>query len=232
LSFLKVLIGITGSHDDDAGSVFLKDYYLNAIGAAGGMPVILPPTRDDELIDSYLAICGGLLLSGGGDVDPAWWGEKPLKGLGRVSLLRDYFEIRLTRLALRQNIPVLGICRGCQVMNVAVGGSLIQDLPGGFEHNQNAPRDVPIHGILIDNGSRLASIIGKDRIRVNSFHHQAVKQLADGLKITACASDGTVEALEDPGQAFFIGVQWHPECLNDEASGQLFKSFVSAAKGI
>lgn len=228
---MKPLIGITGNHDDDTGSVLLKDYYVKAIYNAGGVPVILPPTRDENLISNYLSLCRGILLSGGGDIDPAWWGENPVKGLGKISLLRDYFEIQITRAANRRKIPVLGICRGCQVMNVAGGGSLIQDLPGEFEHDQNAPRDVPFHVILIESGSKLASIINKNNVKVNSFHHQAVKKLAHSLKITAFAPDGTVEALEDPDQAFFIGVQWHPECLSDEPSIQLFKAFVHSAQG-
>lgn len=227
---MKPLIGITGNYDDDAGSILLKDYYVKAVYMAEGVPVILPPTRDENLIRNYLSVCRGVLLSGGGDIDPAWWGANSVKRMGRICPLRDYFEIQLTRMAAEQNIPVLGICRGCQVMNVAGGGGLIQDLSGEFEHNQNAPRNLPFHVIFIENGSRLASIIEKQSIRVNSFHHQAVNYLGRGLRITACAPDGTVEALEDPGQTFFIGVQWHPECLTDEASAQLFKAFVASAQ--
>jgi putative glutamine amidotransferase len=227
---LKPLIGITGNHDDDNGAVLLKDYYVKAIRNAGGIPLVLPPSYEEDLIKDYIAILSGVLLSGGGDLDPAWWGENPMKGLGRISPLRDYFEIQLTQLALHKGLPVLGICRGCQVMNVARGGSLIQDLPGGLEHNQNAPRDVPFHGIVIAAGSNLASILKRERIRVNSFHHQAVKQPGQGLIITACSLDGIIEAVEDPRQAFFIGVQWHPECLQDEASFQLFNAFVASAQ--
>jgi putative glutamine amidotransferase len=116
-------------------------------------------------------------------------------------------------------------------MNVAAGGTLIQDLPGEFEHNQNAPRDLPFHGILIEKGSRLASIVGHENIRVNSFHHQAVNFPGRGLHISAYAPDGTAEAVEDPMQIFFVGVQWHPECLNDNASTHLFEAFIDSAQG-
>lgn len=227
---MKPLIGIAGNYDDDTGSLLLKDNYINAICKAGGIPVVLPPVRDCALIGNHLAVCNGILLSGGGDLDPAWWGETPIKAKGRIQPLRDYYEIQLVRMAMQQRKSVLGICRGCQVMNVAAGGSLIQDLSGEFGHNQNAPRDFPSHEIFIENGSRLASIIKMESIKVNSFHHQAVNRPGKGIILTAYAPDGTAEALENDIQPFFIGVQWHPECLADKNSGRLFKAFVASAQ--
>lgn len=225
---MKPVIGITGNHDDNAGSVCLKEYYIRSIQSAGGVPVILPPTYDEAIIARYLSICGGVLLSGGGDLDPFWWGEHPIKGLGQISPQRDFFEIQLTRLAIEQKKPLLGICRGCQVMNVAAGGSLFQDISGTFNHDQNAPREYPFHVIVIESGSKLASIIEEEIVRVNSFHHQAVQRPGTGLQFTAYAPDGTAEALEDPAQPFFIGVQWHPEGMTDVVSARLFKAFVAS----
>lgn len=227
---MRPVIGITGNYQAENNSFCLKDYYVSSISDAGGIAVILPSTGDEELIEDYLSICQGLLLSGGGDLDPLYWSECPEQQLGEIDPLRDGFELSLARKTFRSHQAVLGICRGCQVLNVAMGGSLVQDINGLMSHGQKAPRTHPIHDIFIEQNSQLYRIMRSERIRVNSFHHQAVKELGRGLSITALAADGTVEAIESREHPFYLGVQWHPECLRDEFSAHLFAALTAAAQ--
>lgn len=227
---MRPIIGITVNYDEEEKQLCLREYYTESIYKAGGIPVLLVPGIEPELIRAYLQLCHGFVLSGGGDIDPLYWGEEPDKGLGRISPLRDSFEVLLARAILEQQRPLLGICRGCQVMNVAGGGTLWQDLETGLKHMQEAPRSYPIHEIRIENASLLKCIMKSEAIRVNSFHHQAVKSPGAGFKISARASDGTVEAIE--GQyagVFCLGVQWHPECMVDENAQALFRYFVRSS---
>ncbi|MDD3363987.1 MAG: gamma-glutamyl-gamma-aminobutyrate hydrolase family protein [Syntrophomonas sp.] len=227
---MRPVIGITGNYQAENNSFCLKDYYVTSISDAGGIAVILPCTADGGLIEDYLSICQGLLFSGGGDLDPVYWGEFPEQDLGEIEPLRDGFELSLARKAFLSHKAVLGICRGCQVLNVAMGGSLVQDINGLMSHGQKAPRSYPIHDIFIEQNSQLHSIMSSERIRVNSFHHQAVKELGRGLSITAMAADGTVEAIESREHPFYVGVQWHPECLRDEFSACLFAALTAASQ--
>jgi putative glutamine amidotransferase len=226
---MRPIIGITGNFDSDEDCFLLKSYYVESVNRAGGTAMILPPVQDDDILECYISLCQGFVLSGGGDIDPIFWGETPTPGLGEVSPLRDSFEFNLARRIITLKIPVLGICRGCQVLNVAAGGSIIQDITSDICHNQNAPRSYPFHAIFIEKQSRLASIIESESISVNSFHHQAVAQPGSQIKISACAPDGTIEAIEAVGHPFCIGVQWHPECLLDLPSRHLFNALVNAS---
>lgn len=228
------LIGITCPEDETAGRLYLPHAYWRAVAAAGGTPVLLPPAG--AAVDNLAERLDGLLLSGGGDPDPWHFGEEPRPGLGAVTPERDRFELELTRLALARGMPVLGICRGMQVLNVASGGTLLQDIPEGvpapLKHSQNAPRWYPTHGVEIRPGTLLARILGTTGLRVNSFHHQAVRDTAPGLTVSAVAPDGVIEGLEAPGPAFVLGVQWHPEAMWEKEPVQhtLFTAFVDAAR--
>jgi len=227
---LRPIVGITGSNQPGNHTLLFKDYYVSAIQRAGGLAILLPPVRDEGGLEQYLDICSAILFTGGGDFDPAWWGEPLSPQCGEIDPQRDRFELSLARRCLRLKRPVLGICRGCQLLNVAAGGSLWQDIQSSQGHIQKAPRDYPIHDIFIEAGSRLADIMRVEQIRVNSFHHQAVKLLGEGFTITALAEDGTVEAIEKRGAEFCMGVQWHPECMRDRYSTRLFAAFVASAR--
>ena len=226
---MRPIIGITGSCLFEDHCFSFKDYYVAAVTRAGGLAVLLPATTDESLQDDYLSLCQGLLLSGGGDLDPHYWGELSQPQAGEIDPLRDNFELSLARKVILSHKPVLGICRGCQVLNAAAGGSLIQDIISPMNHMQKAPRAYPFHDIFIENNSRLGNIIGTEQIRVNSFHHQAIKDPGRDLCITAMASDGMVEAIESREHPFYIGVQWHPECMEDEFSARLFAAFTESA---
>lgn len=207
------MIGITSGVDED-DRVQVPYGYAQAVGAAGGIPLVLP-VLDAATAPEVLSCLHGLLLAGGVDLDPSFYGENPLPGLGRITPDRDGFELALAREALVHGVPLLGICRGVQVLNVAAGGTLYQDLGsqvgGVLKHRQDAPRWYESHAVRLHPGSRLAVILGVEEARVNSFHHQAVKDVAGRLRAVAWAPDGVVEALEAPDHPFALGVQWHPE---------------------
>ncbi len=233
---MKPLIGISCSYDQGEGRFFLSEAYLEAVIKAGGMPVILPGAGLLKTVNPYLAAVKGLVLAGGGDVDPAYFNEEPLPGLGEITPDRDRFEINLIKTALRKNLPVLGICRGMQVLNIACGGTLIQHLPSvikkPLKHAQSAPAWHPTHQVFLERSSRLAQVLKTETARVNSFHHQAVRDPAPGFQVSARSADGVIEAIEHPGFGFVIGVQWHPEYLagKDLISRLLFQAFIQAAK--
>lgn len=209
--------------------------YVRAVERAGGVPVLIPPLPDES---SMRAICDrldGLLLTGGEDVDPDLYGEQPLPECGVADRQRDELELAFTRWALDADTPLLGICRGMQLLNIACGGSLYQDLgtqqPQTQQHAQvHHPRSHRAHDIHILPGSRLASILDTSRHSVNSLHHQAVNRLGDGVRIVAWSPDDVAEAMELPAYAFALAVQYHPEELEptDEASRRLFSAFVAA----
>ncbi|MGN6255635.1 MAG: gamma-glutamyl-gamma-aminobutyrate hydrolase family protein [Solirubrobacterales bacterium] len=213
--------------------------YLRALEAAGALPMVIPPLPE-EAIGSLLDRLDGLCLSGGPDLDPHTYGASPHPELGPTEPELDRFELGMARRADKRGIPILAICRGTQALNVARGGSLIQHLPETspeFAHRQSAPGDQTSHAIDIEPGSRLATALEDDEVEVpdvldvNSFHHQAIERLGDGLKITARAPDGTIEAIEDPSHPFLIGVQWHAETLvHRPYEAALFRHFVKAAR--
>lgn len=212
----------------------LGDNYVKAIVQAGGIPVLLPNNEDLSCVQEIAESLDGFLLSGGGDVDPALFGHRATGKLGTVTPRRDDFELALTRYVLQKtNKPVLGICRGIQVMNVAMGGTLYIDLPsdGKLCHSLTMyPRNVRSHTVEVRDGTRMARIMGQGSGRVNSFHHQAICDLAEGFIISVESEDHVVEAVEMPGDRFVMGVQWHPEELAEYPEARnLFAAFVEAA---
>ena len=232
-SYMRPLIGVTTSELRPSGLATLRrqgepDHpemalgmtYVQRIERAGAVPVVLPPCVSD--LESLIARLDGVCLSGGPDLDPGAYGAPDRhEELGPTEPSLDAFELALARAALERGMPLLGICRGSQALNVACGGTLHQHLPG---HRQSEPGCQVSHEVEILAGTRLASLIGPGTVAVNSFHHQAVDRLGRGLTIAARAADGTVEAIEGPG--FALGVQWHAETLAD---GRLFDALVSAA---
>jgi putative glutamine amidotransferase len=215
--------------------------YIQSIIEAGGLPVFIPLTENKELVRQAYESIDALLLPGGEDVHPKYYGETPHPKLGATSEIRDEVEIQVIRWAFEDDLPVLGICRGIQVMNVALGGSLIQDIPeqSPSDLTHSAPHskamwDAGAHQITLDGQSKLANVLGKQEITVNSLHHQAVKSLSPKLTKTAEADDGTVEAVEAKGRNFFIALQCHPEMMWQKSSDRtwlkLFKAFVDAAR--
>lgn len=211
--------------------IWLNQDYLRALLRSGVLAYVLPVTEEEAVLDAYLAKAGGLLLSGGGDVGPALYGaaRSPLCGPGDWK--RDRMEIYLCRKALERDLPVMGICRGVQVMNVALQGTLLQHVEG--HSRMDLPRDA-VHDVLLQAGTRLQAIFGREKLGVNSRHHQAVSTLGRGLRASAVAPDGVVEAVELPGASFFVGVQWHPESMYEayDDMKKLFAAFAAAVKGI
>jgi putative glutamine amidotransferase len=203
--------------------------YLRAVERAGGMPVVLPPLPPSA-VDGLLGRLDGIVLSGGPDLDPTAYGDRERHiQLGPTEPGLDAFELALCRAADARRMPVLGVCRGAQTLNVARGGSLHQHIDG---HRQLAPAEAPVHGVEIALHSRVARIMGAGSAAVNSFHHQAVDRLGGGLRVAARAADGTVEAVEDPARPLFLGVQWHAETLVDRPQHlALFRALVRAAAG-
>ena len=218
----------------NGGTVTVSRTYFDAVLRAGGVPVLIPLIGDEQKLDGLLQSIDGLILTGGGDVDPAYFGEEPSPHLGHVNAPRDTFDFRLIELAARHKIPVLGICRGEQLINVAFGGTLYQDLPtehpSTAEHHQKPPYDVPVHSVTLTAGSPLCALLGKDTLAVNSLHHQAIKTLAPGLAAMAVSEDGLTEAVCLPDKRFVWAVQWHPEFSFrvNEDSRKIFKAFVGA----
>ena len=218
----------------------LSRTYVQAIRGAGGAVVTIPPCRDAELLRPVYGAIAGLLLAGGGDVQPELYGQPVRAELRLVEPERDATEVLLARWAMEDGLPILAICRGIQVLNVALGGTLIQDIPsqvpGALAHNPlpKPPRSRPTHEVHLVGGSRVSTILGLGRpvaqVRVNSFHHQAVDAVASALRVAARAPDGVIEALECPDRGFVIGVQWHPEEMvaGDPAQKALFAAFVEA----
>lgn len=209
--------------------------YVQAIEAAGALPVVLPPLAPGDT-QRLLARLDGVVLSGGPDLAPEAYGAEPHDELGATEPGLDVFEYRLAREALRLGMPILGICRGAQTLNVARGGTLHQHLPDvvgeAIAHRQTEDGRLPTHPVTILPTSRLAAVLGMTRLSVNSFHHQAVDRLGSGLRACAWAPDGTIEAIEDPAESFVLAVQWHAETLQGiPAHLALFEELVSAAAG-
>ncbi len=234
----RPLIGITTRLDPAKDTFYLRRYYAEAVAAAGGTPVYIPLVKDREALLSLAGRLDGLLLSGSNsDIDPAHYGEEPRQGLGDVVPERDAADLLLLDYAESRRLSVLGICFGAQSLNVSRGGSLIQDLesqcPGALKHEQGVPYDRTSHGIAIEPESLLARLAGGVEARVNSTHHQAMKEVGRDLRIVAKALDGVIEAVEDTrADRFVLGVQWHPEVgwRENSLSRAIFSTFVNATK--
>lgn len=235
----RPLIGITAGTNDQEVYITLSRHFMEPLMVHGAMPVVLPLTDDPALLEDYVRTLDGVLFSGGVDVDPLLFGEQQHPACGAISPMRDAHELTLARILLRTGKPVLGICRGLQLMNIALGGDIYQDLPAQYPGELNAHRQkqlavYPSHPVQLKEGSILHRIAGTDTLSVNSLHHQAVKN-AVGWEAVAYAPDGVIEACEKPDHPFFVGVQWHPERLweKDENARLLFAAFVKCcADGI
>jgi len=237
----RPLIGITtAKYANQYGWRYHQGYAANAdaIARAGGLPVYLPLEMPAEVIYGTYERLDGVLLPGGGDVEPGRYNETERARLVEVDPDRDEIEIKLAQWAVRDNLPTLGICRGHQVLNVALGGKLVQDVPTLIETDikHDIPFDQPrknaAHDVQVTAGSKLAAVLGSTEVAVNSLHHQAVTEVGEGVRITAHAADGLVEGIELPDLAFVLSVQWHPEDMvgHNEAADRLFEAFVAAAR--
>ncbi len=234
------VIGVSGY--TESGSCRANMTYINSIRMAGGVPLVIPVTSDDAQIEAALSAIDALVMTGGEDFDPLkWFGEEPLRGLGEVVPERDEFDVKLVRAAVAKGIPVLGICRGEQLLAVAFGGSLWQDIPSQVKDSYVKHRQGPTtgtvgtHSIAIEKGSLLSSILGgRTEAVVNSFHHQAIKAVPQGLRVSATAADGIIEAVERSGRlapayadggAMILGVQFHPEVITNGGNPEFLPIF-------
>jgi putative glutamine amidotransferase len=232
-----VLVTATTETLRDRSRVRVNEAYTSAIAATGLVPLVLPPI-DPAIALSAVENVAGLLITGGEDIAPAHFGQAPHPTTGRPHAARDAYELALSRIACERRIPTLAICRGAQVLNVALGGTLVQDIPSqrpsAVEHDLSERRRERVHPASIDAASKLADVLGATRISVNSSHHQSVDHVADSLRVTACSDDGIIEALEprEPGW-WMVAVQWHPEELTETVEDwdrRLFAAFAKAVR--
>src|SRR5215207_3807362 len=246
MSTLAPVIGVTATLKEDVDSVAHRPLgsfvrvdmdYVNGVAQAGGIPMILAPMPG--MAEEVAGRIDGLLLCGGSDLDPGYYDEEPIPELDVTIPERDAFEMALVEQALERGIPVFGICRGLQVLNVALGGTLYQDLPSQLHpdliaHRQRVPKWQWSHEVEVDGNSKVAGIMETDEIRVNSYHHQAIKDLSGDLVAVAHSSDGVIEAAESPNlsERWLVGVQWHAEAMRDAGTQNrnLFRAHVSAAE--
>jgi len=232
---MRPVVGITAGFDPDRTRAVLHRGYPAAIAAAGGLPVVLPPL-DPVLAPAAAEAIDGLMLSGGPDLDPVYFGAEP-RGSRTICPERDRFELALLEQVVGRDKPILAICRGVQVLNVFAGGDLYQDLnreyPRALQHEQEAPDWYGTHKVRLVPGSLVARIYGCEELRVNTFHHQALRRVAPGFRASAHAADGVVEAVEAVDRGFVVGVQWHPERMweRDDRQLRLFRAFVAACTG-
>lgn len=243
IKFTQSVIGIssnlgtieTGSYIGRERAFVVYDY-VQAIALAGGIPIILPVVESDEQIMGQVQLIDGLLLSGGQDVAPAYYGEQPESALGVVHRERDAHELALVKIAHQMNKPILGICRGIQLINVAFGGTLYQDISShhqqALQHCQKSKPESAAHTVHLVEGSLIHRLLGSSTIETNTFHHQAVKTLAPGFTVTGTADDQLIEVIERDGDPFTLGVQWHPELMHRHhpTMQKLFEGFVNASK--
>jgi len=243
MRFRKPKIGITLSEAEATNEVrwpvskgfdYIKKEYYEAVLKSGGIPILLPNVQNRSDIKSFFGSINGLLLTGGVDVHPIYFNQEPHEKLSRTTVARDWFEIEIIRTAVKNDMPVLGICRGNQALNIALGGDLYQDLScikrNTLKHADPDQTGNVFHKVRIEKDSTLYDIVGKEVIEVNSSHHQVVDNPGKGLRPVAYASDSIIEGLEHTGRKFVISVQWHPEGIFSRAhSRKLFAGFVRAA---
>lgn len=236
---MKPIIGITTNQSDNnygQPTIRLQQSYVSAVMQAGGVPVLIPSLIAENGWDAVYSRLDGILFSGGGDISLDHFAGDPHPRIDDVEPQRDSVELKMLQAAASDGKPFLGICRGCQVMNVALGGTLYthipDQLPGALDHSYPGNRrTVLVHEVKVEEGTHIADIYGEPIIKVNSLHHQGLKDIAPMLRIAGYAPDGLVEAIELPDHPFAIGVQWHPEWLRDqEATRNLFRTFVKSAQ--
>ena len=239
----KPVIGISTSVIVDQGGgfhgyerIYVNKDYVSSVISAGAVPLMIPMDATEENLRQTLELVDGIIFSGGHDIAPIRYGEEPHQKLQEICPERDEFDFLLYRLAKEHSLPILGICRGFQLMNVSEGGKLYQDLSlkntESLKHSQGHGPSIPTHTVSIEVGSRLHEILGKEEIRVNSFHHQAVKSVSEKVAISGRALDEVIEAIEVKNYPFAVGVQFHPEMLQEkeEDMKKIFAALVSAAK--
>ncbi|NMA68098.1 MAG: gamma-glutamyl-gamma-aminobutyrate hydrolase family protein [Desulfitobacterium sp.] len=230
----KPIIGITVAHCSEEINTYPRGYYVDAVKRAGGQPILLPPVSSSEEVREVMGLIQGLILTGGGDISPILLKETPLRGIGDCQPERDIGEILLAQEALAVDLPLLGICKGIQVLVVAAGGKIYQDIisqvPNSLEHKQKAPRNSPWHEVELL-PSQLRELLGQKRIQVNSFHHQAVSEIPPDFLVSSKAPDGIIESIERRDAQFCVGVQWHPEVMvEDQYSQRIFRGLVEGAR--
>lgn len=236
--FMRPLIGITSSVEIDGASFTISQDNVQAIKQAGGLPIILPNLTEEDEINEYVQTVDGLYLTGGYDVNPMEFGEEPHQYLGTVTPKRDIFEIEMIHKMLELKKPILGVCRGCQILNIAVGGDMYQDIYGQIDeellqHAQKAPTAHGSHFVNVLKGSLLHQLTGLEKLSVNSRHHQANRKVIDTFQVSGKANDGIIEAIESTEQPFVLGLQWHPENMamkNDEPSLKIYQGFIEACR--
>ena len=235
---MKPIIGIVPAFDEEKKYYFLNEDNVKAIEQSGGNPVLLPYFNDEKNIHPLLSLIDGLYLTGGYDIDPTLFGEEPHPNLGVITRVRDDFEIVIIQKVLALDKPVLAVCRGSQILNVALGGTMYQDIYSQknispLQHQQKAIDSHPSHYIHIEKNTLLYNLVKRQKIKVNSRHHQANREVGKGLIVSGKASDGIIEAIESKVHRFVLGLQWHPENMaanGDESSIKIYDGFIEACK--
>ena len=234
---MKPIVGISPLYDEEKRGLWMRPGYLDVLYACGAIPLVLPFDSDAVDVEQVLGLCDGLILAGGADVNPRLYGEDPIDQCGPTQSIRDELEYRLLDKALDADMPVLGICRGSQILNVYCGGTLYQDLatqlPDTINHAMEPPFEVPCHKVVLEEGEPLHQLLGVDELPVNSIHHQAIRDVAPTLVPLARSHDGVIEGVWMPGKRFVWGVQWHPEWIwdVDDRQRQIVSNFVRICAG-
>ena len=231
---MKPIVGIFAEIDDEKAARVMHAY-VHAIEIAGGTPLLLPYIEDDEVLARAIALCNGIFFTGGPDIEPKRYGEETDPLCGTVCIYRDDLEFRAFAHAMAAKKPILAVCRGAQLVNVALGGTLYQDITAWttLQHRQCEPKTAHSHGVRVIENTPLAALAGASYIPANSFHHQAVKDLGEGLRVMAESDDGVIEAFCLEGAHYIRAYQWHPERLvgHDEVERSIFEDFVAACRG-
>ena len=231
----QIIIGLLGAVDDERTTSVLRDYTVS-VEKSGGTPILLPYTDDEETRESFISLCDGFLFAGGADIEPKYYGEERLPTCERTFEYRDEYDLAMLGRTLETGKPILAICRGMQLVNIFFGGKLYQDIPterpSEIAHRQTESKYEPSHSVRLIENAPLCELIGKRTMHANSFHHQGVRVLGEGLRVMAEAEDGTAEAVYLEGERYLHAFQWHPERLypSDADNQNIFKNFVNTCK--